>query len=250
MYPDANANANLTFNEEVATLAVTSSKGTSETYNITTPVATDITILSVAPIPEVSTVTASSSNDKINVSYSGANLNELDKISFYLTKEQTVSENSTDSDMLLGVYTDPTEISSGSAAFDIPKGLQSGDYYVRAVYSQENVVSDSIATDSKISYVNPDQPQAADIVSYENAGDYCLAAVLGDIPDNISGYIVNVYNEDGSLTEFAGVEIPRASIEDNKLIAGGRLDVPVYDEEGNIVEGETAEGGPGARQKI
>ncbi len=244
MYPDADANANLTFNDGTATLAVTSGKGTSGTYNITTPVATDITILSVAPIPEVSALTASSGNDgKVNVLYSGENLNELDKISFYLTKEQTVTENSTDSDMLLGVYTDPSDISSGSASFDIPKGLQSGDYYVRAVYSQENVVSNSIAADSKISYVNPDQPQAADIVSYENAGDYCLAAVLNDIPGNISGYIVNVYNEDGSLTDFAGVEIPKSSITDNKLIVGGRFDVPVYDEEGNIVEGETAEVG-------
>ena len=252
MYPEADANANLTFNEGMATLAVTSSKGTNETYNITTPVATDITILSVAPIPEVSTVAASSSEGKINVSYSGANLNELDKISFYLAKEQAVTENNTGSDMLLGVYTDPAEISSGSASFDIPNGLQSGDYYVRAVYSQENVVSNSIATDNKISYVNPDQPQAADIASCENAGDYSLAAVLTDIPDDVSGYIVNVYNEDGSLTDFAGVEIPRASIEDNRLITGGRFDVPVYDGEGDIVEGETAEVGlePGKRYKI
>ncbi len=252
MYPDADANANLTFNEGTATLAVTSSVGTNATYDITTPVATDITILSVAPIPEVSGISASSAEDKINISYDGENLNELDKISFYLAKEQTVSENSTDNDMLLGVYTEPSDISSGSASFDIPKGLQSGDYYVRAVYSQENVVSDYIATDNKLSYVNPDQPQAADIVSYENAGDHYLAAVLGDIPDNISGYVVNVYNEDGSLTDFAGVEIPRDSIEDNKLIVGGRFDTPVYDEEGNVVEGETAEVGlePGQRYRI
>lgn len=252
IYPYADANANLTFNDGTATLAVTSKKGTNETYNITTPVATDITLLSVAPIPEINSVTASNRDAKVNVSYSGENLNELDKISFYLTKEQTVSENSTDSDMLLGVYTDTSEISSGSASFDMPKGLQSGDYYVRAVYSQENVVSNDAVTDNKLSYVNPDQPQEVDIVSYENAGDHCLAAVLGDIPDDISGYIVNVYNEDGSLTDFAGVEIPKASIKDNKLIAGGRFDVPVYDEEGNIVEGETAEVGlePGKKYKI
>lgn len=252
LYPEADANANLTFSDGMATLAVTSSKGTNETYNITTPVATDITLLSVAPIPEVSTVTASSSDGKIDVSYSGTNLNELDKISFYLAKEQTVGENSTDSDMLLGIYTDPAKISSGSASFDIPKGLQSGEYYVRAVYSQENVVSNDIATDKKISYVNPEQPQAANIVSYENAGDYSLAAVLNEIPDDVSGYIVNVYNEDGSLTDFAGVEIPRASIENNKLIVGGRFDMPVYDEEGNIVEGETTEVGleSGKKYKI
>lgn len=252
LYPDAEANANLTFNEGTATLAVTTKEGTNATYNITTPVATDITILSVAPIPEVSAITAASSNGKINVSYSGANLNELDKISFYLAQEQTVTENNTDSDMLLGVYTDPVDVSSGSASFDIPKGLQSGGYYVRAVYSQENVVSNSIATDNKISYVNPDQPQDADVVACENAGDYCLAAVLGDIPENISGYIVNVYNENGSLTDFAGVEIPRASIVDNKLIVGGRFNMPVYDGEGNIVEGETAEVGlePGKRYKV
>ena len=64
---------------------------------------------------------------------------------------------------------------------------------------------------------------------------------MGDVPDNVSGYIVNVYNEDGSLTDFAGVEIPRASIESNSLIVGGRFDVPAYDEEGNIIEGETDE---------
>ncbi len=252
MYPDADANANLTFNEGTATLAVTSKKGTNETYNITTPVATDITILNVAPVPEVDTVTASSGNGRINVSYSGENLNGLDKISFYLAKEQTVTENSTGSDMLLGVYTEASEISSGSASFDIPKGLQSGDYYVRAVYSQENVVRNSIATDNKISYVNPGQPPAADIAYCENAGDYSLAAVLTEIPDDVSGYIVNVYNEDGSLTDFAGVEIPRESIEDNRLITGGRFDVPVYDEEGTIVEGETDEVGlePGKIYKI
>ena len=255
------ANANLTYNPETgkATLAITHKSGVGQ-YRITTPVSTEISLLSVAPVPQVTTIdsAAAAGENQIEIAYSGTELGALDEISFYLSEKQNVTDNQfsseadiaraggklqpveSDAGMLLGTLTERAALESGSVTFDLPDGLPSGAYYVRAVYAQDNIVSDYAVTNQPIfRYTNSEQPAKPILAGCENAGDYYLAATLsGAIPADVSGYLVTVYDSTGKPTEFADTDISKDTIENGRLLVGGSFTAPVYDADSQVIEGK------------
>lgn len=96
------------------------------------------------------------------------------------------------------------------------EGVIYGDYYIRAVYSREDVVNGAAVSKTKINVENKNTPDAATILSAAPAGNLMFALKLGDAP--VTGYKVTVYNEDMTLTELSDMDFKK---EDGNLITVG-----------------------------
>lgn len=96
------------------------------------------------------------------------------------------------------------------------EGVIYGGYYIRAVYSREDVVNGAAVSKTKIHVENKNTPDAATILSAAPAGNLMFALKLGDAP--VTGYKVTVYNEDMTLTELSDMDFKK---EDGNLITVG-----------------------------
>ena len=96
------------------------------------------------------------------------------------------------------------------------EGIIYGDYYIRAIYSREDVVNGAAVSKTEIHVGNKNTPDAATILSAAPAGNLMFALKLGDAP--VTGYKVTVYNEDMTLTELSDMDFKK---EDGNLITVG-----------------------------
>jgi len=187
------ANANVTFDEEAGkgTLGIVLSKSDhyDKNWNIdTTGVPADIVLFEMGELPKVTTISHTLTGNGIDVSWDGTQLDMLDSLSFYLTKEPEGNE----SGELIASFTESNDLASKNKTLTIPGSLASGNYYLRAVYSQENAVNGVIISDIPISYTNNNQPSDPSGVIITNAGDLSFNVnIEGDT--NADGYLVSVY---------------------------------------------------------
>ncbi len=194
------ANANLTYDAGTQTAALGVALTRSEDFDteweiLTTGVPADIVLFEVGSIPEMTSANGAISGRDLSVTWDGTDLDKLDSVSFYLTEDATGAEPGE----LIATLDERDDITRKNGSFALPADLPSGDYYLRAVYSQEDVVN-GIRMGNSISYTNSNQPDDPGGVTIANGGDLAFDVAIEDHA-NADGYMVSVYkvNDLGDL---------------------------------------------------
>lgn len=201
-------------------------------WNIKTAAASVLEIYNVSSLPEFSMTESKISGNKAELKWnikSGTNAC-LDKISVYAAKNsEPISEGT-----LIGIIEDKTMLESGSAALDIPLDLASGEYYIRAVATMNETLTDTAVSDKKYTFTNSNQPAAASEVTASNAGDYRLR-VSAKEDGNCDGYVVNLYevSKENGKTVYKELEnVSGATFSAGEdIIVGGRYERKAEDTE-------------------
>ena len=201
-------------------------------WNIKTAAASVLEIYNVSSLPEFAMTESKISGNKAELKWdikSGTNAC-LDKISVYAAKDsEPISEGT-----LIGIIEDKTTLESGSAALDIPMDLASGEYYIRAVATMNETLTDTAVSDKKYTFTNSNQPVAASEVTAANAGDYRLR-VSAKEDGTCDGYVVNLYevSKENGKTVYKELEnVSGATFSAGEdIIVGGRYERKAEDTE-------------------
>ena len=227
------ANANLSYDETTkkATYAFTATKDTQygTKWYMSTPGGSDVILYNVSEVPKVETVsgTVDNSAGTLTVNWDGSALSELDQISFYLCSSN--DPESTDPGYRVGEVTDTA---TKAKSLTIPADVPTGDYYIRAVYSKSDEVNSVAFNNDKVSWTNSNTPGAASFTA-KAAGNlqYALTIPQGT---NTDGYLVTIYNADGTATNFQQVSYDAATGGSTVINVGGRY--TAMDADGNTQE--------------
>ena len=245
------ANANISWGDGTATLGFTLTNSTqfnkdwylttgtvnAGTGEIESGVAADVVMYNVRPLPGITSLDATievdgNSNEYVDLIPSG-NYGDLDKISFYLTKGNT---DPLEDGIPLGVYDDLRN----PPMLYLPVDLPTGDYFVRAVYSAEDLVNGVVWSSNTIHYDNPNTPAAMGTVTAAPCGDLKYGITIPATDDaNTTGYIVEVLNADGTPTELSETRVDKA--DDGKATVfevGGAISMEVAADPGNPDSGK------------
>lgn len=220
-------NANLIYDEETGKSSVNISitEYAAGDWTITTSSAADIVLFTVAPLPEVTSFTASQNGNNLDLFWSGIKLDET-KMNFYVTSNIGDGQDIGEMGTLIGSI-EPDDATNGSISLPILTDLKTGTYYVRMTMSKEEEVNDLyLAKDGgdvfTFNWTNVNQPDQPDNVVIENAGSLMFGVNVADDQDHAryDGYIVNVYEEDeGDLifTDFTGLSFAKGT----EILVGG-----------------------------
>ena len=228
------ANANLSYDAAAkkATYAFTATKDTqyNKQWYMSTPAGSDVILYNVSEVPKVETVSGTVDNNAgtLTVKWNGSELSELDQISFYLCSSND-SEN-TDPGYRVGVV--DSNPSSQSATLAIPADVPTGSYYIRAVYSKSDEVNGVVFSQNKVNWTNSNTPGAASFTA-KAAGNLQYALTIPQ-DANTDGYLVTVYNADGTVTDFQQVSYDAAASGSTVIHVGGRY--TAMDADGNTQE--------------
>lgn len=226
------ANANLSYDETTkkATYAFTATKAEQygKQWYMSTPAGSDVILYNVSEVPKVTEVSGTVNGSKLNLTWDGSELSELDQISFYLCKSND-SEN-TDPGYRVGVV--DSDLGSKSASLAIPADVPTGSYYIRAVYSKSDEVNGVAFSGSTVHWTNSNTPGAASFTA-KAAGNLQYALTIPQ-DANTDGYLVTVYNADGTVTDFQQVSYDAAASGNTVIHVGGRY--TAMDADGNTQE--------------
>lgn len=254
------ANANLVYQDDTQTAEVnvvfSKADEFEKTHTITTPVASNLALYDINPVPKLTSLTKTVSGNNITVNWSGNMIEQLDSVMFALTDDP-------DGGVDANIYPIGYEqyIYSGGAKtseFAFPADLPTGTYYLQAVYSKEDIINERIVDSTPIEYTNSNQPSSPSSVTAVNGGDYMFdITVEKSNTDDFDGYIVNVYEEDSEnigsyiLSDICNLVFEKDS-EGNipKMSAGGYFEVPIVDDEGNQTGTELKGLAPGKAYSI
>lgn len=195
-------NANITYDpaKGKGTFAVTATELAqfNKLWNINTIVPADIVLYGVSPMPEITGVSYVLSGDQINVSWAGSRTDKLDRLDFYLTTDAGTDAEIKDMGILIGSLSN-AEIKAAAgntAEFTLPGTLQTGDYYIKAVYVKEGAVNGSTTSSSDTHYENSYQPAAPTGITVDNGGDSTLKVSVGNNSNaDYDAYLLNVYEK-------------------------------------------------------
>ncbi|MGN1001711.1 MAG: S-layer homology domain-containing protein, partial [Oscillospiraceae bacterium] len=228
----ASANANLSYDPETcytATYAFTATKDTqyNKTWYISTPAGSEVLLYNVAEIPEVTVVSGSVSGSDIALTWDGSSLAELDQISFYLC--QSNDPESADPGYRIGVVDNSTILENKSATLAVPADVPTGTYYIRAVYSKTDEVNGVVFSTGTVDWVNNNTPGDATFTA-KAAGNLQYELTIPH-DNNTDGYLVTIYNADGTVTDFEQVSYEAAESGSTVINVGGSY--TAVDENGN-----------------
>lgn len=215
------ANANLSYDETTkkATYAFTATEA--EQYGkwwyMATPEGSDVILYNVSEVPEVKTVsgTVDNSAGTLTVNWDGSALSELDQISFYLCSSN--DPENTDPGYRIGAVN--PNLGSQSATLTIPADVPTGDYYIRAVYSKSDEVNGVAFNNDKVSWTNTNTPGTASFTA-KAAGNLQYELTIPQ-STNTDGYLVTIYNADGTATDFQQVSYDAATGGSTVINVGG-----------------------------
>lgn len=243
---DANentANANLVYYDDTKTAEVNVVFSKAEEFEqkhiITTPVASNLALYDINPVPKLTSLDSTVSGNNITVNWSGTMIDQLDSVMFALTDDP---DGGADANIYpIGYEQYIYGSDEKTSEFVLPADLPTGAYYLQAVYSKEDIINERIIDNEPIQFTNSNQPSAPSSVTAVNGGDYMFDLTVEKAnTDDFDGYIVNVYEEDtenpGSyvLTDISNLVFEKDS-EGNipAMSAGGYFEVPTVDDEGN-----------------
>ncbi len=231
------ANANLSYDETTkkATYAFTATNDTqyNKQWYMSTPAGSDVILYNVSEVPKVTAVsgTVDNSTGTLTVNWDGSELSELDQISFYLCSSN--DPENTDPGYRVDEVNDTATLGVTKAkSLTIPADVPTGSYYIRAVYSKSDEVNGVVFSQNKVSWTNSNTPGAASFTA-KAAGNlqYELTIPQGT---NTDGYLVTVYNADGTATDFQQVSYDAAAGGSTVINVGGRY--TAMDADGNTQE--------------
>ncbi|MBR5347730.1 MAG: hypothetical protein IK125_00660 [Lachnospiraceae bacterium] len=262
--PDT-ANANITWNSESKMAAyaftVTQENLFDKNWFISTDTTVaDIVLYNVLPMPELTDVSASGSivaGGEANIGWKGSGLDELDSISFFLCTGTDPGEDAgypLTRDYDSTGITDSSVIQSGAATLKVPAGIPSGNYYLRAVYSKDEQLNAVFYSSGTYKVTNANTPAAIGTPAVSAAGDLKYKVSIPATSDaNTTGYVVTVYNKDGSETEITGLTYDKAENGATVFEIGGSYMAPVKADDTNpdsAVTGTTTFGLKGGESYI
>ncbi len=226
---NGNANANVTWdpNTKLATLCLGISDETlfdQDWYIITgnpngQPV--DVIMYNVKDLPSVDglDVDLDSYDGKpyVEVEWYGNGIDELDYINFALCETTDPQEPG------YGLGKAENLVWSSYEDFDILPDLPSGDYYVRATYAKDGVVNGVYYTDTPVfHWDNTSQPADIDSLMAVPGGDLkYLVTVPATTDANTAGYLVTIYNEDGTPTVVEDLRFDKEELGATTFLVGG-----------------------------
>ncbi len=243
---NADANANFSYNKDkkegTIVVSFTDSNQYNRKYSVRTAVSSELILYAVDPLPEVTDISVSGTeysdtDNKVTVSWNGnAKMSELEKMDIYVTDSTDVeSEGGTPVASL-----NKGDISKKTIDIQLPDTLQTGKYYIRAVYSKENVTTGIVSTAGTFGYTNSTQPQKVSSVSVTNAGDMQLKAQIDAAADDkCEGALFTLYEagENGEKTALPDYSVSATKNESKEIFAvlGGSSDNSTTDETGETV---------------
>ena len=226
------ANANLSYDETTkkATYAFTATKDTQydKLWYMSTPAGSDVILYNVSEVPKVTEVNGKVDGSKLILAWDGSELSELDQISFYLCSSN--DPENTDPGYRIGAV--DSDLGSKSATLAIPADVPTGSYYIRAVYSKSDEVNGVVFSQNKVNWTNSNTPGAAHF-NAKAAGNLQYALTIPQ-DANTDGYLVTVYNADGTVTDFQQVSYDAAASGSTVIHVGGRY--TAMDADGNTQE--------------
>ncbi len=215
------ANANLSYDETTkkATYAFTATKDAQydTKWYMSTPAGSDVILYNVSEVPKVTAVSGTVDNNAgtLTVSWDGSELSELDQISFYLCS----SNDPENTDPGYRVDAVDSNLDSKSATLAIPADIPTGSYYIRAVYSKSDEANGVAFSNNKVSWTNSNTPGAASFTA-KAAGNLQYALTIPQ-NTNTNGYLVTIYNADGTVTDFQQVSYDAAAGGSTVINVGG-----------------------------
>ena len=228
------ANANLSYDETTkkATYAFTATNA--EQYDklwyMSTPAGSDVILYNVSEVPKVETVNGTVNGGNLDLTWDGSELSELDQISFYLCSSN--DPESTDPGYRIGAV--DSDLGSQSATLAIPADIPTGDYFVRAVYSKSDEVNGVVFSNDKVSWTNSNTPGAASFTASAAGNLQYKLDIARDTTGKTDGYLVTIYNADGTATDFQQVSYDAAAGGSTVINVGGRY--TAMDADGNTQE--------------
>ncbi len=192
------------------------------------PVNTTVTFYNVQSLPKITSVKyvkdayTEDTPYPDKLSFEGTNLDKLDSINFYLV---TNPNDPTETGYLLNHRIADRDIEPDGEVWSsrFLDELPSGDYYIKAVYSVEDELYDVCCSKTPVHYDNPNMPDnIATTGDSKSVGDLKLGVTLDDAnAKNIDGYMVSVYNADGTATDVTDMSFEKASVGNTYIEIGG-----------------------------
>ena len=235
------ANANFSYNDEkkqgTIVVSFTDNSQYNKIYKLHTAVSSELILYGVDPLPEVTSMSMtdnqySNTDNSVTLNWSGNDkMNELEKLDIYVIEDP-------DSDASAGIpiaSLDKSDIAKKTATITLPDTLQSGKYYIRAVYSKEDVTTGIVHTTTSFDYTNSTQPDKVSGIAVTNVGDLQLKAQIdASADDKCEGAQFTLYevNEKGEKTELPNYSVTATKNEASEIYAvlGGSSDSSVKDE--------------------
>ena len=216
------ANANLSYDAAAkkATYAFTATKAEQygKQWYMSTPAGSDVILYNVSEVPKVETVNGTVNGGSIALDWNGSALSELDQISFYLCSSN--DPENTDPGYRVDDVTDTATLGTAKAkSLTIPADVPSGSYYIRAVYSKSDEVNGVVFSNDKVSWTNTNTPGAASFTA-KAAGNLQYELTIPQ-NTNTDGYLVTIYNADGTATDFQQVSYDAADSGSTVINVGG-----------------------------
>lgn len=221
----ASANTNITFDSETNKASYAFTVSESENYNKNWYISTGTTkasviLYNVDPVSMINSISGKISGNELDVTWDGVKTNEFDKVSFYLT--QSNDPTSDNVGRLVQIVDDKFTLSGTGTKLNVPADMPSGEYYLRAVYSKEDMINSAIYSTSKIKYTNSNMPNEAVIANEYPAGNLELGVEIAETADTkTTGYSATVYNEDGTETDISGLTYDKAATGSTLIAIGG-----------------------------
>ncbi len=249
------ANALLSYNEETkqahATISFTDKALYSHNWNLTANAPADLALYEMEHLAGLDSADYTYEAGNMTVNWQGNLLEDVDTLAVYAIGEDDEAYTlyqTQDTAIIAGGVANATE---GSATFEIPADLPSGDYTIKVVASSEaNSINDIAQAENEFSYVNPNQPADPVINSFKLGGDYSIDVNVGANND-YDGYVATVYEKQTTegKTSWVKTELGNQWIEPDEngalpetIVTGGHYTNTVYtDAEGNIVSAAEAE---------
>lgn len=216
------ANANLSYDAAAkkATYAFTATKAEQygKQWYMSTPAGSDVILYNVSEVPKVETVNGTVNGGSIALDWNGSALSELDQISFYLCSSN--DPENTDPGYRVDDVTDTATLGTAKAkSLTIPADVPSGSYYIRAVYSKSDEVNGVAFSQNKVSWTNTNTPGTASFTA-KAAGNLQYELTIPH-STNTDGYLVTIYNADGTATDFQQVSYDAADSGSTVINVGG-----------------------------
>lgn len=232
-----NANANLSYDAAAkkATYAFTATKAEQykKDWYMSTPAGSDVILYNVSEVPKVTEVNGTVNGGSIDLTWNGSELSELDQISFYLCSDN--DPENTDPGYRVDEVTDTVTLGVTKAkSLTIPADVPTGDYYIRAVYSKSDEVNGVAFSQNKVNWTNSNTPGAASFTAKAAGNLQYKLDIARDTTDKTDGYLVTIYNADGTATDFQQVSYDAAAGGSTVINVGGRY--TAMDADGNTQE--------------
>lgn len=216
------ANANLSYDETTkkATYAFTATNAAqyNKQWYMSTPAGSDVILYNVSEVPKVTEVNGKVNGGSIDLTWNGSELSELDQISFYLCSSN--DPENTDPGYRVDEVNDTATLGTAKAkSLTIPADVPTGSYYIRAVYSKSDEVNGVAFSGSTVHWTNYNTPGTASFTA-KAAGNLQYELTIPK-STNTDGYLVTVYNADGTVTDFQQVSYDAAASGSTVIHVGG-----------------------------